>query len=130
AGPLRSAFPVYFSPRRCHGDGFLLVGDAARVTEPVTGAGIYFALKSGLLAARAADRALSRRDLSARSLSVYERWCRDSFRLRRGLDALARALIYRPFLLAPMLRLSARSSFPLRSLVAWSCADGEVVDRA
>ena len=130
AGPLRSAFPVYFSPRRSHGDGFLLVGDAARVTEPVTGAGIYFALKSGLLAARAAHRALSRRNLSADSLSVYERWCRDSFRLRRGINALARALIYRPFLLAPMLRLSARSSFPLRSLVARACADGDVVDRA
>lgn len=129
-GPLRSAFPVYFSPRRSHGDGFLLVGDAARVTEPVTGEGLYFALKSGLLAARAADRALSRRNLSAGSLSVYKRLCQDSFGLRQRVNALARALIYRPFVLAPMLRLSARSSFPLRSLTAWSCASREVVDRS
>ena len=51
-GQIRSAYPVYFSPRRCYGDGFLLVGDAARVTEPVTGEGIYFALKSAEILAQ------------------------------------------------------------------------------
>lgn len=35
------------------GDGVLLVGDAARVIEPFTGQGVYFALRSGELAADA-----------------------------------------------------------------------------
>ena len=51
ASELRSVYPVYFPPRRCVADGALLVGDAARVSEPVTGEGIYFAMRSGLLAA-------------------------------------------------------------------------------
>jgi menaquinone-9 beta-reductase len=38
----------------------LLVGDAARLVEPVTGEGIAFALESGQLAALAAERCLSR----------------------------------------------------------------------
>ena len=34
ATELRSVYPVYFPPRRCVADGALLVGDAARVSEP------------------------------------------------------------------------------------------------
>lgn len=123
-GRLRSAFPVYFSPRRCYGDGFLLVGDAARVTEPVTGEGIYFALKSGILAAEAMDLAFKKKHRSAESFSVYGRLCRGSLLLRQGVNALVRALIYRPAFLAPVVRLSAKSSFPLRPLVAWLCRSG------
>src|SRR6185503_19514594 len=37
---LRSVYPVYFSPRRAVAGQALLVGDAARVSEPVTGEGI------------------------------------------------------------------------------------------
>ena len=56
---MRSTYPVYFPPRRAYADGVLLVGDAARVNEPVTGEGIYFALKSGVFAARTVDEAIS-----------------------------------------------------------------------
>jgi 2-polyprenyl-6-methoxyphenol hydroxylase-like FAD-dependent oxidoreductase len=42
-----------------------LVGDAARVVEPFTGQGIYFALATGLRAAEAAEEGLRRRDVAA-----------------------------------------------------------------
>ena len=120
-GNARSAYPVYFSPRRSYGDGFLLAGDAACVTEPVTGEGIYFALKSGLLAARAADLALASGDLSAQRLSVYHEACRRDFSFRRGINRLLRALVYRPALLGPLIRLSSGTSFPIGPLVNLVC---------
>lgn len=123
-GDLRSAFPVYFSSRRCYGDGFLMVGDAARVTEPVTGEGIYFALKSGILAAQAMDLALKKRHRSAESFSTYERSCRSSMLFRQTVNALVRALIYRPLFLRPMVQLAAKGSFPLGPLVARLCRRG------
>lgn len=123
-GHLRSAYPVYFSPRRFCGDGFLLVGDAARVTEPVTGEGIYFALKSGMLAGGAIDGAFRRRNGLAEQFTDYERLCRESFAFRQRVNGIIRALIYRPSLLAPLIRLSSKTSFPLRPLVDWLCRSG------
>ena len=79
AAELRSVYPVYFPPRRCVADGALLVGDAARVSEPVTGEGIYFAMRSGLLAAESIDLALRRGNLAAAALAGYERHCRATF---------------------------------------------------
>jgi flavin-dependent dehydrogenase len=118
---MRSTYPVYFPPRRAYGDGVLLVGDAARVNEPVTGDGIYFALKSGALAARAIDQAFQKRDFSAHQLASYDRDCRSDFRLRRGINGLVRWLIYRPALLAPVIRYSGRQRGLLNSLVHTIC---------
>ena len=46
-------------------------GDGAGRVEPLTGQGISFALRSGLLAAESAARALTSGDLSARALRPY-----------------------------------------------------------
>jgi menaquinone-9 beta-reductase len=107
-GELRSIYPVYFPPRRSYGDRVLLVGDAARVSEPVTGEGIYFALRSGELAAWRVDQAFAKSDFSADHLRLHERECRSHFRLRSRLNALIRWLIYRPAVLSPLLRFSGR----------------------
>jgi geranylgeranyl reductase family protein len=107
-GEVRSVYPVYFPPRRGYADRAVLVGDAARVNEPVTGEGIYFAMKSGMIAATVIDQALCRGDLSAVQLSSYARECGRAFRTRRGLNALIRWLIYRPALLSPLIRYSSR----------------------
>jgi menaquinone-9 beta-reductase len=118
---VRSTYPVYFPPRRAYSDGVLLVGDAARVNEPVTGEGIYFALKSGVFAARTMDEAFQMRDFSAARLRFYERDCRSAFRPRRGINALIRWLIYRPALLSPLIRFSGRKGRLLDSLVHTIC---------
>ena len=118
---MRSTYPVYFPPRRAYGDGVLLVGDAARVSEPVTGEGIYFALKSGFLAARTVDEAFQKRDFSAARLCSYQRDCRQAFRPRRRINALIRWLIYRPALLSPLIRFSGKKRGLLGSLVHTIC---------
>jgi flavin-dependent dehydrogenase len=49
-----------------------LLGDAARVVEPFTGEGIFFALSTGLLAAEAAKTGLARNNVEA-ALGTYRR---------------------------------------------------------
>jgi geranylgeranyl reductase family protein len=120
-GEARSVYPVYFPPRRSYGDRVLLVGDAARVNEPVTGEGIYFALKSGELAARAIDQAFRQSDFSAAQLCSYERECRSGFRTRWRINALIRWLIYRPALLSPLIRYTGRKRGLLDSMVNTIC---------
>jgi flavin-dependent dehydrogenase len=120
-GEIRATYPVYFPPRRCYGDSFILAGDAARVNEPVTGEGIYFALHSGQLGAAVIDRAFAHKDFSAAALRPYERECARAFRRRRGVNALIRFLIYRPALLAPFIRLAGGRLRWLDSVVRGIC---------
>jgi geranylgeranyl reductase family protein len=120
-GDVRSVYPVYFPPRRCYGEGFLLAGDAARVTEPVTGEGVYFALKSGELAAEAASLAFEEGNFSARQLARYDFACRRALSRRQRINGLIRAFIYRPRLLTPLIKLSSRSAFPVSALVNLVC---------
>jgi len=119
---LRSVYPVHFPSRRCYGDRALLVGDAARVSEPVTGEGIFFAIRSGLMAAQAADGALCRGDLTAASLESYRQSCRLAFRGRLMFNRLLRFAMYRPALLDPFIRLSSKNDRMLGSLVNVVCA--------
>ena len=120
--PFRSAYPVYFSRRRSYGDRVLLVGDAARVSEPVTGEGIYCAMRSGLLAAEVVGEALAANELSAKFLHRYERRCQGAFRRRMTLNSLMRFAVYRPELMDPLVRLFSRRRGLLDSLVGLTCA--------
>jgi flavin-dependent dehydrogenase len=52
-------------------DRLLLVGDAAGYLSPITGQGNEFAMRTGRLAALAADRALRSGDLRADAFSLY-----------------------------------------------------------
>jgi geranylgeranyl reductase family protein len=119
---MRSTYPVYFPPRRVYAHGVLLVGDAARVSEPVTGEGIYFALKSGVFAARTVDEAFQMNDFSAASLRFYQRDCRSAFAVRREINAAIRWLIYHPALLSPVIRLSHKRTRLLDPIVHMICA--------
>jgi geranylgeranyl reductase family protein len=121
-GDLRSVSPVYFPPRKCFGDGFLLVGDAARVTEPVTGEGIYFALRSGQLAGKTIDSALRRKDTTSDCLRQYQRACREEFRKRFRLNYLTRVLAHHPSLLSSLIRFSAKRRRLLDSMVKSVCS--------
>lgn len=118
---LRSAYPIYFPARRCYADSAILAGDAARVTEPISGEGIYFAMKSGLVAAKIFDQALCRGDLSANYLQRYEHACVRAFRGRTLSNALLRFAIYRPALLEPWIRFSEKNNRALSSVVDQVC---------
>jgi menaquinone-9 beta-reductase len=125
-GEARSVYPVYFSPRRSFGDGFLLAGDAARVTEPITGEGVYFALKSGELAADAADLAFKRGDFSARQLSSYDSACRSALGRRQIVNRIIRAVIHRPNWVRLLLGLSRKNHFPVSALVNLVCRPSSI----
>ena len=121
AAELSSVYPVYFAKRRSVTDHALLVGDAARVSEPVTGEGIYFAMRSGLLAAETIDLALRQQNLGANGLAGYERACRRAFRSRLALNSFLRFAVYRPALVDLLIRLSAKNARFLDSLVDAVC---------
>ncbi len=59
-------------------DGIMLVGDAARQTDPLTGGGILNAMQAGIIAGDVAAKALAAGDLSKAGLKEYEvRWRAD-----------------------------------------------------
>jgi geranylgeranyl reductase family protein len=57
--------------RRTSGDRFLVLGDAAGQTDPLTGEGIHTAMIAAKLAARVLHEAFAEGDLSARRLRAY-----------------------------------------------------------
>jgi len=67
--------PVAPLPSRLVADGLMLVGDAARQVDPLTGGGIANAMIAGRLAAEVAAEAIAAGNVSAQALAVYEeRW--------------------------------------------------------
>jgi electron-transferring-flavoprotein dehydrogenase len=69
----------YFAlPRRRHGDGALVVGDAAGFVEVASLKGIHYAMLSGIFAARTVFAALKKGDTSAAALADYDRLVNES----------------------------------------------------
>ncbi|HET7746832.1 MAG TPA: electron-transfer flavoprotein:ubiquinone oxidoreductase [Vicinamibacteria bacterium] len=60
-------------PRRRHGAGLLVAGDAAGFVEVASLKGIHYAMLSGMYAARAIFAALKKGDTSAAALAEYDR---------------------------------------------------------
>ena len=83
----RSITPLSRAPVSPAHDGLLLVGDAARVVEPFTGEGIYYALASGELAAQ---------HLVGGRLSEYASAHRRLYRGRLWVNRLARVACDHP----------------------------------
>lgn len=79
-----------------HPGGALLVGDAARVVEPFTGEGIYYALRSGRLAAEAIALAVAKGTGSAAAAAFYRAAHRRLYRGRLWVNALARIAVTQP----------------------------------
>jgi len=71
--------PVSKAARKTVGDGLMLVGDAARHTDPITGGGIINALEGGRLAGEVAKQAVRVQDPSLKVLKQYEAAWRASF---------------------------------------------------
>jgi electron-transferring-flavoprotein dehydrogenase len=62
----------YALPKRRHGDGVMIIGDAAGFVEVASLKGIHYAMQSGMFAARAAFDALKKKDTSAATLREYD----------------------------------------------------------
>lgn len=69
------AVPVSLPLKEIVGNGLMIIGDAAHLVNPASGAGIQFALDSGRIAAEVAVEALKKGDVTRKSLSEYQmRW--------------------------------------------------------
>ncbi len=80
------------APRGASADGKVyLVGDAARVVEPFTGEGIYYALRSGELAAASLVAAARGTEEPGRAATEYHRAHAAMYRGRLWVNRLARA---------------------------------------
>jgi digeranylgeranylglycerophospholipid reductase len=65
--------PVGVAADHIVSDGLMLVGDAARQADPLTGGGIANAMIAGQLAAEVAAKAVEQGDFSSRMLGEYQR---------------------------------------------------------
>jgi len=73
AGTIEAGRLAYYTgPCPVAGDGYLLLGDAARLTDPFTGEGIGNAMTSGVYAAETASLCLDKGDFSAKSTINYQ----------------------------------------------------------
>jgi flavin-dependent dehydrogenase len=93
--PWRTITPLTRSPIPSAHENLFFIGDAARVVEPFTGEGIYYALRSGELAAEAAVKIVrgQNRQLALRS---FTRAYSSMYRGRLWINRLARAAVLRP----------------------------------
>ncbi len=65
-------------------DGVMLVGDAARQSDPITGGGIINAMRTGVMAGEVAAELVPQGDLSREALKIYEDRWRDTIGKRIG----------------------------------------------
>lgn len=112
----RTITPLTRSPVPCAHENLFFIGDAARVVEPFTGEGIYYALHSGELAARAIAKIISGKDRRL-ALREFTRACAEMYRGRLWINRLARAAVLSPRL-ASLLIQAARVEPIFRSLTA------------
>ncbi len=60
-------------------DGLMLVGDAARQIDPITGGGVANACMAGMIAGKVASKAVNKHDFSKEMLMEYDKGWRDEF---------------------------------------------------
>src|SRR6516162_11397294 len=91
----RTITPLTRSPVSSSHENLSITGDAARVVEPFTGEGIYYALRSGELVANAIARIIRGHDRTP-VLKEFRRACAEMYRGRLWINRLARAAVLRP----------------------------------
>lgn len=86
-GPYRVTGEYSYRSRHCAADGLILAGDAFAFLDPVFSSGVFLALRSGEMAADAADAALNSGDFSAAQFASY------GAELCKGIESM-RKLVY------------------------------------
>ena len=111
----RTITPLTRAPITPAHDNLLFIGDAARVVEPFTGEGIYYALRSGELAAAAAKKMIGSEDRQ----SAADEFARDHAAMYRGrlwINQLARAAVLSPRIASLFVQAARVQPWILRSL--------------
>jgi menaquinone-9 beta-reductase len=93
--PWRTITPLTRAPIPSTQENLFFIGDAARVVEPFTGEGIYYALRSGELAANAIVK-ISRGEDRRSTLREFARAHAEMYRGRLWINRLARAAVLSP----------------------------------
>ena len=93
--PWRTITPLARDPLGSAHQNLFLIGDAARVVEPFTGEGIYYALRSGELAADAIRAVIREQDAPA-AVARFVQLHREMYRGRLWINELARAAVSWP----------------------------------
>ncbi|MCL2172755.1 MAG: NAD(P)/FAD-dependent oxidoreductase [Candidatus Bathyarchaeota archaeon] len=91
------AIPLTGPIDRTYDNGFLAVGDVASQVKPTTGGGVIFSLTCGEIAANVVKSTIELGDVSAKTLSVYQKRCNKTLsfdisfmlRLRQFLNSLS-----------------------------------------
>jgi menaquinone-9 beta-reductase len=91
----RTITPLTRAPVSVAHENLFFIGDAARVVEPFTGEGIYYALRSGELAANAIVRIIRGEDRQS-VMREFVRADRAMYRGRLWVNRLARAAVLSP----------------------------------
>ena len=119
----RTITPLTRSPIPSAHENLFFTGDAARVVEPFTGEGIYYALRSGELAANAIAKIL-RGDDRKRALREFGQAYAQMYRGRLWINRLARAAVLRPQLGSFFVHAARINSSILKLLTAKIVARG------
>lgn len=102
--PFRCTGPVGCASRQVVADRTMLAGDAGGQIEPMTGQGIYMALRSGMIAAEVAAGALESGDLTRQALEVYSKRRASEFGAKLNIARLLQYLAFRPRLTPYLVR--------------------------
>lgn len=113
--PWRTITPLTRSPVSCAHENLFFLGDAARVVEPFTGEGIYYAIRSGELAAITISKIIRGEDQQA-TLREFARACAEMYRGRLWINRLARAAVLSPRIASLLLRFGPLNPAIMRSL--------------
>ena len=111
----RTITPLTRDPVPVAHENLFFIGDAARVVEPFTGEGIYYALRSGELAANAITKIIRGEDREA-SVREFARAHRAMYRGRLWINQLARVAVLSPRIASAMLASPIISRTILRPL--------------
>src|SRR5881398_643569 len=113
----RTITPLTRSSVPCAHKNLLFIGDAARVVEPFTGEGIYYALRSGELAANTVTRILAGEERQS-ALGEFVRAYAEMYHGRLWINRLARAAVLRPRLGSSLIRAGRINRAILKLLTA------------
>ena len=110
----RTITPLTRDPVSAAHENLFFIGDAARVVEPFTGEGIYYALRSGELAASAITMIMRGEDRSP--ATEFARAHRAMYRGRLWINRFARMAVLHPSFASRLLAITPASAPVLRGL--------------